>query len=273
MALFLLIPGAAFAGTQGKNISYGAMSGQTLDIYTPAKQTQNAPVMIFVHGGAWAIGDKKRVQSKPEAFNNAGYIFISMNYPLVPNATVEQQAQSVADAVRWTRQNIKRYGGDPSSIALMGHSAGGHLVALVGADQSYLRKAGLGPDAVKAVVPIDAGSLNVPQSMTTLVNMPEKIAKMFLAAFGSNPVRWAKLSPIHNIKTGRSYPPFLCLPEATRKDSVTQCAAMTDQLKAVGGIAETTPIEDRTHATINKKFGEDGDIAFQRTLEFLSGLK
>ena len=124
----LPITGISEAFASGRRtFNYGP---NRLDWY-PAKGTpNNAPVVIFVHGGAWALGDRKQVHAKPEHFTNSGYHFASVSYTLYPAANAQTQALQVGAAVNWVQQNAARLGGDPSRIALMGHSAGCHLSAL-----------------------------------------------------------------------------------------------------------------------------------------------
>ena len=90
-----------------------------------------------------------------------GWAFASANYRLVPQATVEQQAADVASAIAWLRANAAKEGLDPDRIVLMGHSAGAHLVALVGTDPHYLKAAGVPMGAVKGVVLLDGAGYDV----------------------------------------------------------------------------------------------------------------
>lgn len=121
----LLVPSAAHAAG-GKNISYGR---NRLDIYTP-NNASNAPVLVFVHGGAWKAGSKERVGSKARHYTDRGFVFVSVGYTLYPSANAEQQAVEVAQAINWVKANIGRHGGDGGRVAVMGHSAGCHLSSL-----------------------------------------------------------------------------------------------------------------------------------------------
>jgi arylformamidase len=267
-----------------KDVAYGPARLQTLDVYAPDTPAGGKrPVMIYVHGGGWGTGWKSQVSEKPAAFNKAGYIFMSMDYPLVPEGTVEQQAASVAQAVRWVKDNAARLGADPARISIMGHSAGGHLVALVGTDESYLKAQGLGFEDVHMVLPLDAGTLDVPQHMSRIMAgdnnfgagmlVERRLKKMFGNAFGTDQARWERLSPVHHLNAGPHYPPFLVLTVASRMDSTAQGKAFTNKLHALGGMTEFHPIADRNHGTINRQFGESDDEAFRDTLDFLSRLQ
>src|SRR5262245_38608309 len=110
---------------------------QTLDVYTDA-DAKNQPVVVWIHGGGWQAGDKSDVQKKPQAFTGRGFVFVSVNYRLLPDATIKQMAEDVAKAIRWTHDHAKDYGGDPDTIFVMGHSAGAQLAALVCTDDRYL---------------------------------------------------------------------------------------------------------------------------------------
>lgn len=106
---------------------YGSNS---LDWYPARSTTKNAPVLIYVHGGAWALGNRGQVHSKPKHFTSNGYHFVSVTYTLLPAANAQTQALQVGEAVNWVYANASRFGADPERIALMGHSAGCHLSSL-----------------------------------------------------------------------------------------------------------------------------------------------
>jgi acetyl esterase/lipase len=114
-------------GRVTKDIAYGTHARQVLDVYAPARDAR-APVLIFAHGGALIEGDKDRT---PEIHSNVCWfmtrhdmIGVNLEYRLAPEARYPDVTHDVAAAVRWTRTNIARFGGDPDRIFLMGHSAG-----------------------------------------------------------------------------------------------------------------------------------------------------
>ena len=135
---------------------------QTLDVYAPA-EGKNHPVVVWIHGGGWQAGDKKDVQKKPQAFVDKGFVFVSINYRLLPDkVTIKQMAGDVAKAIRWTHDHAKDYGGDPNTIFVMGHSAGAQLAALVCTDDRYLKAEGLPLSIIKGCVPVDGDTYDVP---------------------------------------------------------------------------------------------------------------
>jgi len=252
----------------GNTLAYGALEREKLDIYAPA-QASDWPVMLYVHGGGWKMGDKKRVGSKAKAFNQAGYVFVATNYPLLPDHPVEQQAHSVAKAVTWMASNIAASGGDPAQIHIMGHSAGAHLVGLVATDHRYFHAVGGDPALVKSVISVDGAAFNIPWRMKSLQDAGWFARRLFSQAFGRDPKRWAALSPFHHLEAGKPLPPFLFLTAEQRTASNNAADGFIEKLHRVGGRAFLRAIADRNHATINRKMGEAGDPAFQAILDFV----
>lgn len=118
-----------------RNIVYSKAGGidLRLDVYRPKNLPQGAsrPTVLFVHGGAWVIGNKDN-QGKPLAFRLAahGWVVVSTNYRLSPRFTFPDHIIDVKNALRWIREHIKEYGGNPDFVVITGGSAGGHLAAL-----------------------------------------------------------------------------------------------------------------------------------------------
>src|SRR5262245_20687187 len=114
---------------------------QKLDVFRPEGQT-GQPVVLMVHGGAWVIGDKDfhgLYRDVAEGLAKQGLVVVTANYRLSPWVRHPEHVKDVARAFAWTRKNVKEHGGDPDQIYLCGHSAGGHLVALLATDESLLR--------------------------------------------------------------------------------------------------------------------------------------
>jgi acetyl esterase/lipase len=116
-----------------RNIAYGDHPRQVLDIYRADGPAVAAgrPVVIYVHGGAWVIGNKEQ-QGKPLLLHLArsGYLAVTVNYRLAPRHRWPAQIVDVKRAIAWVREHIHEHGGDPSFVAISGSSAGGHLAAL-----------------------------------------------------------------------------------------------------------------------------------------------
>ena len=111
------------------DLRYGEGPGETLDIFPAA--TPNAPVLMFVHGGYWRSLDKSDFSFVAPAFVAVGATVVVPNYALCPAVTIEDIALQMVKAVAWTWRHIAAHGGNPDRMALVGHSAGGHLAAML----------------------------------------------------------------------------------------------------------------------------------------------
>ena len=119
---------SAAAGAQ-LDVRYGEGAGETLDIF-PAAQP-NAPVLVFIHGGYWRGLDKADHSFIAPSFNADGAAVVVPNYALCPAVSIELITLQMAAAVAWVWRHAAGFGADPSRIALVGHSAGGHLAAML----------------------------------------------------------------------------------------------------------------------------------------------
>jgi len=115
-----------------KNVAYGPLARQRLDVWRTSTTPLHAPVVLFVHGGSWTMGDK-REQGRPmlHEFVRRGWIAVVPNYRLAPRHPWPAQIEDVTRALGWVKKNIATYGGDPDLVVVAGGSAGGQLAALV----------------------------------------------------------------------------------------------------------------------------------------------
>ncbi len=111
------------------DIRYGEQAGETLDVF-PAAQP-GAPVLVFIHGGYWRSLDKADHSFLAPVFVEAGATVVVPNYALCPSVTIETIALQMTRALAWVWRNSGVHTGDPNRIAVAGHSAGGHLAAMM----------------------------------------------------------------------------------------------------------------------------------------------
>ncbi|MBL0419609.1 alpha/beta hydrolase fold domain-containing protein [Ramlibacter sp. AW1] len=112
------------------DIPYGDSPAERLDVF-PAADGLLAPVLVFIHGGYWRSMDKADHSFIAPAFTQAGACVVVPNYGLCPAVTIAQIVMQMVRAVAWTWRHIAEHGGDPERIVVAGHSAGGHLAAML----------------------------------------------------------------------------------------------------------------------------------------------
>lgn len=113
------------------NIAYGAEAKQTLDVFPPSNGRAGAPALIYIHGGYWQMSDKDDTTYIAPAFLDAGIAFITLNYTLAPDGDMDLMVDECRRAVAWVHHNAAEIGVDAERLYIAGHSAGGHLTAML----------------------------------------------------------------------------------------------------------------------------------------------
>lgn len=245
---------AASAVPDKQTLAYGTADLQKV-AYWPGANA-HSPLVVFVHGGGWKRGDMAMMDgsAKLTDWHWHGYAVASVDYRLVPQATVEDEAGDVAAAVAYLHAHAAKLGFDPARIVLVGHSAGAHLVALVGTDPKWLAGAGLKESDLRGVVPLDGAAYDVPRQLAIGARL---MHSTYVQAFGSDPARQKSLSPIFQAARPNA-PEFLIL-HVQRPDGIAQSEELADALRKAG-----TPVEIQGfpgtglhgHMEINRRLGE-----------------
>ncbi len=242
-------------GSIQKDVTYCAPDGvpQKMDLYFPkVSDGKPAPVVVYVHGGAWQAGDKTGGVGLGDMslLTLRGYLFVSINYRLAPRWKWPAQIQDSKCAIRFLRAQAKSYNLDPDRIGAMGGSAGGHLVALLGVtDRSagfdvgeYLDQS----SRVQAVV-----DLYGPADLT-VKHFTETQASILRGVFGvqapGDPVL-AKASPVTYVS--KDDPPFLIL-QGDKDTTVppSQSQELYDRLQAGGVTATLVMVKNAGHGFV-----------------------
>lgn len=256
------------------NIPYVTISGvdpslTSLDIYA-SESLQDAPVLIYVHGGGWRRGDKANVNIKPSFFNSEGYVFVSINYRLVPEASFPENVQDVAGAVAWVHANIQQYGGNPNEIFILGHSAGAHLAGLVATDGQYLEAAGESVSTLKGVVLLDGVGYDIPLA---LQSSGVQLESLYRNAFGTDPDVWKEASPINHVASNQGIPPFLLIYADDNRPREIQATRFAQVLRSAGIRADIGSAPEETHQSVNQTLGEPENEATDLVANFLESLQ
>jgi acetyl esterase/lipase len=194
-----------------KNIEYKKVNGRSLqlDIYKPRNLKKPAPLLVFVHGGGWKNGKRSDYLVYLVDFAKKGYVTSTVSYTLKHDSIYPACVQDVSDAMHFLFKNHKKYGYDPERVAMIGGSAGGHLVLMT----SY--------DFKKPAIPLDSTYLNSPPykikcvvdiygpvDMTTPYAQNQELVTGFIGhSFKERPDLYWEASPVRYLRKG--LPPTL----------------------------------------------------------------
>jgi acetyl esterase/lipase len=272
----------------------------TLDVFAPKTAPKGGlPVVLFVHGGTWMVGDKDfrgTYRGVGRGLARGGVVGVLINYRLSPRVKHPEHTRDVARAFAWVYKNIEKYGGDPKRIILAGHSSGGHLVSLLATDASYLddkdlklhaeaRKSIRGVVSVCGVYRIpdkqefrgmvaDIVDLYAPSTgkVTALVAPVlrgiGRMANPFAVVFGSDEVK-TKASPITHVRAG--LPPFLLLNSEAEVPGLFKMAEdFAKALDKKGNKVEHKTVDDVTHRSIVKELHKGDSAASKLVVGFVT---
>jgi arylformamidase len=264
-------PPASCAGTGAvahRNLRYASSPGvdpnlQSLDLYLPVRPAgcPAAPVVAYVHGGGFQVGDKSnQLTNKINLFTREGWAFASLNYRLVgnpgsgvTNGVYPAAEQDVAAGIAYLANHAAQNQINRSRIMLLGHSAGAFLVSAVSTDASFLGAVGLGLRDVVCTVPLD-----------TTYDIPTQIAAggtseaMYRNAFGNDPAVWNRASPNRNVAAGKGIPSFHIVTRGSRS-RVAEAQSFGTTLRNAGVKADVQVVTGMTHEQVNDAVGLPGD--------------
>ena len=149
------------------DLAYGTRPAETLDLYKP--EAPGGPVLIFIHGGYWRALDKQPYAFATEALVAAGALVASFNYTLCPAVSLDEIVRQSRAACAWVWREAASHGGDANRIHVAGHSAGGHLAAMMAATRWPEFAGDLPADLLKSATPI-SGLFDLEPLLATQVN-------------------------------------------------------------------------------------------------------
>jgi acetyl esterase/lipase len=274
LLLVLAAAGRADAQDAKKTFAYGDHERHVLDVYAP-KGAKGLPVVFWIHGGGWQAGDKSDVQLKPTWFVEKGFVFVSINYRLLPAVDMGTIVRDVAKAARWVREHVAEHGGDPDRLYVMGHSAGAQLASLICTDDRYLRAEGVPLTSIKGCVPVDGDTFDIP-AIIEVAETRWRVHGLPAAKFGhrekfgNDPAKHKDFSAVTHAAKGKNIPPFLILHVAEHPDTTAQARRLAAALTAAEVPVTVFGGRDTTHGRINADLGKADDPATKALADFLA---
>ena len=273
----VFVGNAAMAQKLTSDISYmeNGHERHVLDVYTPEVQTDKKfPVMFWIHGGGWQVGDKSDVALKPKVLTERGFVFVSTNYRLLPEVTMEELMGDVAAALGWVHKNIAKYGGDPDRIFVGGHSAGAQLAALICIDDRYLKQEGMSFKSLRGCIAVDGDTYDIPKIITT-AELRQTLygGAMYTFGhrqkFGNDPKKHVDFSAVTHVAKGKNIPPFLLLYFLGNPDTRAQANLLESVLTSADVPVRAYGKSDSNHSRLNDDLGMPDDPATQEFYQFL----
>lgn len=215
------------------NVTYDIAHNLKLDVYTP-DTAQNAPVVIFYHGGRWQHGDKSDDRFVGQALAAMGFVAVVPNTRLYPPAHYKDFLHDSAQAVAWTRKFAKSYGGNPDQIVLMGFSSGAYNAMMLALDPAWLKAVGGSADWIKGAIgisgPYDILPITAPD-LRAIFGPASQFQK-------TQPVFWAN---------GDNPPLLLIASRADRIVKVKNTTELFDRVKRAQGPVEKVIYQNLDH--------------------------
>lgn len=231
-----------------KDIAYAPAPANRMDVYRAGKPAAAlAPVIFVVHGGAWLAGDKAHrheVQNKVAVWVPQGYVVISTNYRLSPEANPLEQARDVARALAFAQSNAASWGADPGKFVLIGHSSGAHLITLLTADPEMAIR--LGAKMWLGAVALDSAGFNL---VTTLQNPPYDF---YRAVFRTDRQLWRDASP--TLRLQKTSIPALLVCSTRWGDRCAGAREYAAKAAILGNPVSLLPV-GFTHGNVNNLLG------------------
>jgi arylformamidase len=230
-----------------------------LDLYLPEGK-KGFPLLLFIHGGAWRSGSKELYGPLGQTFARQGIGVAVANYRLSPGVQHPEHIRDVARSFAWVARHAKELGADPDRLYVSGHSAGGHLVALLALAPAYLKAEGLSAERIRGVIAI-SGPYSLP-------------GNSFGNVFGEEPAARAEAFPLNHVTDveTKKLPPFLLL-YADQDYAGLPLSARTLQaaLEKHGAKVASKEITERDHITIIARVAQPDDPTAKQIVDFILG--
>ncbi|WP_414617792.1 alpha/beta hydrolase [Dyadobacter sp. 32] len=273
ISLVFILSGCSFRRIKRtKNIVYATStsttSPQQLNIFAPRKYKKLNDVIVFIHGGNWNSGRKEQYNIIGKNWAKKGVVYVIIDYPLSPAANYRDMAIASAKSVKWVKDSIRHYGGNPERIFVSGHSAGGHLASLISLDNKYFKDLG-SENPIAGTILIDAGGLDMYGYL-----MDEKISKddTYFKTFTGDPENWKDASPLHHLH--KKMPPMVIYQGGKTYPSIVKSTARF--VKALDEFAPETPFhlqKSKKHVPMITQYLNPWNRRYKKIIGFMKEVK
>jgi arylformamidase len=238
-----------------KDLPYGSLQREKLDVY-PALQPRSK-TLIFIHGGYWQMLDKSMFHFIANGFHSYGVTTVLLTYPLAPQASMHQILLSCRKAISWLYKNVSAYNGDPHQMYVAGHSAGGHLAAMLIATDWKLFQPALSSHVLKGVCTI-SGLFNLVPIHLSYLN---RVLKMDMETAKCN-------SPLM-LEPANLCPLILAVGEAETAEFNDQSNAFYTYCKKKGIDIQLLQLPQQNHYSIAESIVEPQSSIHQALLQLM----
>ncbi len=246
-----------------------------LNLFIP--EGKGWPTVLFIHGGGWDSGDRNLTFAGKDVYNNIGRFLAEqgigsavISYRLLPEVGLAEQIDDVATATAWVHRQIGAYGGDPSALFLMGHSAGGHLATFIATDPVHLEAANADPSIVCGVIPVSGAGFDMADPVTYELGTSRAYFERRFAATGPD---WMEThSSIHHVDADD--PPFLILYAAGEpKGFERQATLLHERLEAARVPSQVVIVPGENHARMILVLSRADKAAVPSILDFVANTR
>ncbi|MBX9852015.1 MAG: alpha/beta hydrolase [Cytophagaceae bacterium] len=272
--ILLIIPFTCFSQhkiSKEKNILPDTRSTKrnALDVYYPKDTISKKEIFVFIHGGSWKHGDKKQYKFLGRRMAKKGKVAVIVNYKM-KHRDYEEMADDCAKAIAWTMNNGSSYGGDTGKIFVSGHSAGGHLAALITLKKEYLALLEINSNPIAGVILIDGFGLNM-HSYLCNPNYSD-FSKRFHPVFSTDTAKWKEASPYYYISSD-SIPFLIMTGEKTYPVIKEQSEEFLKAYKAKGNSAGLIVVKDKGHIGMILQFFNKKNYLYNECIKFMENQK
>lgn len=273
--LLLIASGCSFRRiSKIKNVVYlpaekaAGKGEQQLNVFAPKKKTRPRDVIVFIHGGNWNSGRKSQYNIIGKNWAKKGIVYVIIDYPLSPAANFRDMAVASAASVKWVKDSISKYGGNPERIFVSGHSAGGHLASLISLDDHYFKDLGI-DNPITGTILIDAGGLDMYGYLKD-----EKFSKdhTYYKTFTGDPDTWKVASPLHHLH--KNMPPMVIYQGGKTYPSIVKSTATF--VKSLEGSAPDTPFriqKSKKHVPMITQYFNPWNRRYKEIIRYIKTVK